>query len=95
MKYLLGTFGILAALTCGARAETILFVGNSFTFGEYATAKHYRAGEVHDLNPPDEDGQTIGGVPAIFKTFTRQAGLSYDVSLETEGGQGLDYHYLN
>lgn len=95
MKYLLGAFGILAALTCGARAETILFVGNSFTFGEYATTKHYRAGEVHDLNPPDENDQTIGGVPAIFKTFTRQAGLSYDVSLETEGGQGLDYHYLN
>ena len=95
VKYLFGTLSILAALTIGARAETILFVGNSFTFGEYATTKHYRAGEVHDLNPPDENGQTIGGVPAIFKTFTREAGLSYDVSLETEGGWGLDSHYQN
>lgn len=93
MKYLLGAIGILAALTCGARADTILFVGNSFTFGELATAKHYRAREVHDLNPPNEKGQTIGGVPAIFKEFAKQAGRNYDVSLETVGGKGLDFHY--
>lgn len=93
MKYLLGAIGILAALTCGARADTILFVGNSFTFGELATAKHYRAREVHDLNPPNEKGQTIGGVPAIFKEFAKQAGRDYDVSLETVGGKGLDFHY--
>ncbi len=73
--------------------KSILFVGNSFTFGEHSAAKHYRAGEVHDLNPPDANGQTIGGVPAIFKEFTREAGLDYDVSLETVGGKGLDFHY--
>jgi hypothetical protein len=32
-------------------------------------------------------------VPAIFKTFTQQAGLAYDVSVETVGGKGLDFHY--
>ena len=27
-----------------------------------------------------------GGVPALFKSFTAQAGLDYEVSLETRGG---------
>jgi len=93
MKVLLGAIGIFAALTGGARADTILFVGNSFTFGEFASAKFYHARDVRDLNPPNERNQTIGGVPAIFKEFTKEANLSYDVSLETEGGKGLDYHY--
>jgi len=90
MKYLLGAIAILSALTCGARADTILFVGNSFTSGELASAKFYHAWDVKDLNPPNERNQTIGGIPAIFKEFTREAGLSYQVTLETEGGKGLD-----
>ena len=93
MRYLLSACLALAALTGSAHAETILFVGNSFTFGEHGAAKHYRSGEVHDLNPPDANGQTIGGMPAIFKEFTKEAGLTYDVSLETVGGKGLDFHY--
>jgi hypothetical protein len=93
MKFLFGVIGIWAALTCGVQAETILFVGNSFMFGDYSTARYYHAREVHDLNPPDDDGRTVGGVPAIFKEFTKQANLDYDVSLETEGGKGLDFHY--
>jgi hypothetical protein len=47
----------------------------------------YRADTVTDLN-----GQGIGGMPALFKSFTTQAGLSYDVFLETAGGVGLDWH---
>lgn len=93
MKHLLGACLALAAMTGAARADTILFVGNSFTFGALSAAQDYRAGEVHDLNPPDSDGHTVGGVPAIFKEFTKQAGLDYDVSLETVGGMGLDFHY--
>ncbi len=34
----------------------------------------------------------VGGVPALFESFTEQAGLEYDVSLETRGGTGLDFH---
>jgi hypothetical protein len=34
-------------------------------------------------------------VPALFKSFTRQAGLDYDVSLETHPGIGLDWHLQN
>ncbi|ALV05224.1 PEP-CTERM sorting domain-containing protein [Roseateles depolymerans] len=73
-----------------AHGETILFVGNSFTFGEGSAVKYWNAGTVTDLN---QEG--IGGIPALFKAFTVQAGLSYDVSLETAPGQGLDYHYNN
>jgi hypothetical protein len=31
-------------------------------------------------------------VPALFKEFTKEAGLDYDVSLETVGGKGFDFH---
>jgi hypothetical protein len=31
-------------------------------------------------------------MPALFKSFTQQAGLDYDVFLETRGGAGLDFH---
>ena len=48
---------------------------------------------VNSTTPPDALGRTVGGVPAIFKEFTKEAGLDYDVSLETVGGKGFDYHY--
>jgi hypothetical protein len=82
-----------AALPASA-ATTILFVGNSFTFGAAAGAaplvQNYRPDTVTDLN-----GTHIGGVPALFKAFTVQAGLDYDVSLETSPGKGVDWHYDN
>lgn len=80
----------------------ILFVGNSLTYGANSSVMFYRPETVHDLNPPDfantgmraglREGRTIGGVPALFKAMTREAGLNYDVSVETVGGMGLDYH---
>jgi len=73
-----------------ANAKTILFVGNSFTYGELSPVMHYRPGTVTDLN-----GTGIGGVPALFKAFAAEAGLDYDVSLETVPGVGIDYHYDN
>jgi hypothetical protein len=88
-------FGALALLA-GAQpafAKTILFVGNSFTYGAGSPAHHYKTESVTDLNGPDAKGKLVGGVPAIFKAFTRQAGLEYDVSLETVGGKGLEFHY--
>jgi hypothetical protein len=78
--------------SAGLPATTILFVGNSFTFGEPAGAaplvKFYRPDTVTDLN-----GSGIGGVPALFKAMTVQAGLRYDVRLETIPGAGLDTHF--
>jgi hypothetical protein len=78
----------LLALAQPASAKTILFVGNSFTYGELSSVMHYKANTVTDLNKSG-----IGGVPALFKAFAIEAGLDYDVSLETVPGVGLDYHY--
>ena len=69
---------------------SILFVGNSFTFGAGSPVRFYRAGTVTDLN-----NEGIGGVPALFKSFTQQAGLPYDVYLETRGGSGIEFHLEN
>ena len=85
-------FAFIAVQGHAEAAQAILFIGNSFTFGAHSAVKHYHPETVHDLNPPDARGETIGGVPALFKAFTREAGLDYDVSLETVGGKGLDYH---
>ena len=86
----------LALLTCLASmtsvyAQTdILFIGNSFTYGWGSPVRHYRADSVTDLN-----NEGIGGVPALFKSFADQAGLDYDVYLETRGGAGIDFHLEN
>lgn len=69
-------------------ANSILFIGNSFTYGQGSAVQTFHPSTVTDLN-----GTNVGGIPALFKSFTVQAGLSYDVSLETVGGSGLDLHY--
>jgi hypothetical protein len=71
-------------------AEKILFVGNSFTFGAGSAVRFFHPELVRDLN---REGQ--GGVPALFKMFTMQAGLEWDVSLETAGGQDFAFHLAN
>ena len=84
---------MLAGTMAGAAstaATTILFIGNSFTFAAGSPVRFYRAETVTDLN-----NEGIGGVPALFKSFTQQARLDYDVSLETRGGAGLDFHLEN
>ncbi len=77
----------LFALAGNADAGSILFIGNSFTYAQGSAVHYYRASTVTDLN-----GQGIGGMPALFKSFTTEAGLSYDVYLETQGGVGIDWH---
>ena len=76
------------APTVQTAPRTILFIGNSFTQGAHSAVRRYRASTVTDLT---NDG--TGGVPALFKLFAQQAGLNYQVSLETQGGKGLDFHY--
>ena len=70
------------------KPRTILFVGNSFTQGAHSAVRNWRASSVNDLNRAG-----YGGVPALFKAFTEQAGLNYAVSLETQGGKSLGFHY--
>jgi hypothetical protein len=77
-------------MTVAAAGTSVLFIGNSFLFGSGSAVRFYRADTVTDLNH-----EGVGGVPALFKSFTQQAGLDYDVSLETRGGAGLDFHIEN
>ncbi len=77
----------VAALPAVAAAGNILFIGNSFTFADKSAVHFWHANTVTDLN---DEG--IGGMPALFKQFTLDAGLHYDVSLETHPGIGLDWH---
>jgi hypothetical protein len=81
-----GLFLIAAEATAGS----ILFIGNSFTYAHGSPVRYYRADTVTDLN-----SLGIGGMPALFKSFTSQAGLDYDVYLETEPGVGVDWHLAN
>jgi hypothetical protein len=70
-----------------AARPRVLFIGNSFLFGSGSPVRGYRAHTVNDLNQAG-----LGGVPALFRAFAEQAGLDYDVSLETASGMGLDFH---
>ena len=73
-----------------ARAETILFVGNSFTFGSMSPVRAYRPDLVTDLN-----GEGIGGVPALVAGFANEAGAHWQISLETSPGADLRFHLDN
>ncbi len=86
----LAALALAAAASAASAAESILFVGNSFTYGANSAVWKWHANTVTDLN-----NGGVGGVPALFKAFALEAGLDYDVSLETVGGQGLDYHLAN
>jgi hypothetical protein len=79
-----------AAALAAQQPRSILFIGNSFTFGAMSDAMTYRKDSVTDLN-----GDGMGGVPALFKRFADEAGLPYEVSLETAAGQTLAWHLAN
>lgn len=68
-------------------AQSVLFVGNSFTFGARSPVFRFHAGEITDLN-----GTGYGGVPALFKIFTREAHEDWQVFEETVGGQDIAFH---
>ena len=86
------TLSLLAGMPVQAR--TVLFLGSSFTYGAHSAAQHYHPELVKDLNGPDRFGETYAGVPAIFKQFTLEAGLTdYEVSSQLVGGKGLEYWF--
>src|SRR5690349_7323903 len=87
---LAGVLVVALAGTGHAAGQSVLFIGNSFTFGSGSAARFYRNDTVTDLN-----NEGVGGVPALFKSFTQQAGLDYEVALETRGGVGIDFHLEN
>ncbi len=94
LKHAAAATALLALCAAPASAKTILFLGSSFTYGAHTAVQHYRTETVHDLNGPDARGDTYGGVPAIFKQFTLEAGQTdWDVSSELVGGKGLEYWF--
>lgn len=86
----LGAAFLLLTATPLHAAPSVLFIGNSFTYGAGAATRFYRPDTVSDLN-----NEGIGGVPALVKSFTQQAGLEQDIALETRGGSNLDFHIEN
>ena len=86
------SLALVAGLLAPAEAhdKTILFIGNSFTFGSNSPVMTYRPEAVADLN---SDG--MGGVPALFQTFSDQLGLGWKASLETAAGKSLEWHWNN
>ena len=87
---LLVTVVFFGTHTPAAAARSMLFIGNSFTFGQGSAVHFWRNETVNDLN-----NEGVGGVPALFKAFAVELGLDYDVSLETHPGVGLDWHLAN
>lgn len=83
----------------------ILFVGNSYTFGRIDPVMRYNAANVHDLTAPfyasNQSGTNPwephpwGGVPGIFKKFTDEAGLDYDVSISARNAASLRGQFLD
>ncbi|GAB2867598.1 beta strand repeat-containing protein [Hymenobacter ruber] len=95
---------ILAGSGTALAQTRILFVGNSFTHGYVAPVLNYNAAAIFDENyglpansPRHESDGTgpWGGVPGIFKRFTDEAGLAYEVHIEAINGVDLTYHYTN
>ncbi|MBT9501096.1 MAG: PEP-CTERM sorting domain-containing protein [Burkholderiaceae bacterium] len=97
--------GLLASSAALAAPTSILFVGNSYTFGRLDPVMSYNWANVHDLTAPFQalysggsnawEPHPWGGVPGIFKQFTVQAGLDYDVSISARNAASLRGQFLN
>lgn len=93
------------AQQAAAATQSVLFVGNSYTFGRVDPVLSYNAANVHDLtagfNALSSTGSNSfephpwGGVPGIFKQFTVEAGLDYDVSISARNAATLRGQFLN
>ncbi len=93
------------AATASAAPIEILFVGDSDTFGRVDPVMSYNAANVHDLtagfNAIDPTGTNAfeprpwGGVPGVFKEFTVEAGLDYDVSISARNAASLRGQFLD
>ena len=104
-------FAAAAAAAAQAAPQSILFVGNSYTFGRVDPVMSYNAAVVDDMTRPRPDlpdpnftdtagtrawePHPWGGVPGIFKQLADQAGVDVDVSLSTRNAASLRGHFLN
>lgn len=96
---------LLAAAAAQAAPTTVLFVGNSFTFGRVDPVMGYNTANVTDLTLPMWQANATnsnlyepkpwGGVPGIFQRLTVQAGLDYQVAMSARNAATLRGHLLN
>src|SRR4029453_1276437 len=111
MKHPLAMFALAAISTTSAQAapQSILFVGNSYTFGRIDPVMSYNNASVDDLTRPRPDlpdpnftetagtragePHPWGGVPGIFKQLADQAGVEFDVALSTRNAASLRGHF--
>ena len=101
----IAVFGMTYGTGALADPVSVLFVGNSYTFGRVDPVMSYNAANVRDLTYPMWQANPVGtnafephpwgGVPGIFKQLTMQAGLDYDVALSTRNAASLRGHMLN
>ena len=75
---------LACALSSALHAQSVLFVGNSFTF----VPRDVGIGTATELNK-----DPAGGVPALFQTLAAAAGKNPTVTMETVGGKTLQFHY--
>lgn len=79
----------LASLPCMAQVPDVLFVGNSFTYGNDPVLR-YNRDNISDLNNAGNNRQ--GGVPGIFKALATSGGYQVNVSIEALTGATLSDH---
>jgi hypothetical protein len=101
----LAALAATAAPFVSAAPIEVLFVGNSYTFGRVDPVMSYNAANVHDMtagfyaaNPAGANAwepHPWGGIAGIFKQFTVEKGLDYDVSISTRNAASLRGHFLN
>lgn len=91
---ILFALSILSVMTSPALAQNnILFVGNSFTHGQYAPLNVYNNANVYDTNGGGFGGS--GGVPGVFQKMASDLGYPCNVYIEAVSSQNLAYHYAN
>jgi hypothetical protein len=101
----LAALALLSSPLAMAGPTQILFLGNSYTFGRVDPVMSYNSANVHDLtagfNAISATGSNPwephpwGGIAGIFKQFTTEAGLDYDVSISARNAASLRGHFLN
>ena len=105
MKTFALILGLALSQAAAAAPVSVLFVGNSYTFGRVDPVMHYNAANVRDLtaamyaaNPAGAnvfEPHPWGGVPGIFKQFTVEFGLNYDVAISARNAASLRGQFLN
>lgn len=107
MKKIAFALGIALGQSLAQAADpiSVLFVGNSYTFGRVDPVMSYNAANVRDLTAPMHlvnstgsnpyEPHPWGGVAGLFKAFTVQAGLNYDVALSARNAASVRGHFLN